>query len=48
MYATRLRAMLPDATRKEYESALARARASRFVAEQRELAIVPIVTRLQR
>ena len=42
MYTTRLRAKLPDATRKEYESALARARASRFVAEQRD---VPVSTR---
>jgi mono/diheme cytochrome c family protein len=39
LYTARLRAKLPGATRKQYESALARARASHYVAEQRDVSI---------
>jgi hypothetical protein len=39
LYAQRLRTKLPDATRAQYEAALARARASHYVAEQRDVSI---------
>ncbi len=39
LYASRLTAKLPDATRKQYEAALVRARSSHYVAEQRDVAI---------
>jgi hypothetical protein len=39
LYAARLKAKLPDATRKQYEVALARAKASHYVAEQRQVPI---------
>ncbi|HEY5946049.1 MAG TPA: c-type cytochrome [Kofleriaceae bacterium] len=39
LYASRLTAKLPDATRKQYEAALLRARSSHYVAEQRDVSI---------
>lgn len=39
LYAARLKTKLPDATRKQYEQALQRALASRYVAEQRDVAL---------
>ena len=38
-YAARLKAKLPDATRKQYEAALQRAVTSHYVAEQRDVSI---------
>ncbi|HEY5921520.1 MAG TPA: c-type cytochrome [Kofleriaceae bacterium] len=40
MYATRLQAKLPDATRKQYEIALQRALASRYLADQQDVTIL--------
>jgi mono/diheme cytochrome c family protein len=39
LYANRLATKLPDATRKQYEAALARARASHYVADTRDVSI---------
>jgi hypothetical protein len=39
LYAARLRANLPDATRKQYEASLKRAQSSRYVAERRDVSI---------
>lgn len=39
-YAARLKAKLPDATRKQYEAALQRAASSHYLAEQRDVPIM--------